>query len=106
MIDKFTGKKISEADHIKQSISTILLTVIGSRIMRRVFGSYLFELVDSPATARIKQITIAVIAHAIVRWEPRVRINNTTIDISFDGKAVIETRTSANEPILVEQALI
>lgn len=105
MIDKFTGKRITEAQHIKQSISTILFTVIGSRLMRRTFGSYLFELIDSPASARIKQVMVAVIAHAIVRWEPRVKISNTTINIRIDGVAVIETTTTSNDLITIQQAL-
>ena len=43
-----TGKTISEIAHIKQSITNILTTPIGSRIMRRDYGSRLFERIDQP----------------------------------------------------------
>ncbi|CAI0906396.1 Uncharacterised protein [Serratia quinivorans] len=34
-----SGRAVEDIDHIRQSISKILLTPIGSRITRRPFGS-------------------------------------------------------------------
>ncbi|HEN3606819.1 TPA: baseplate assembly protein, partial [Yersinia enterocolitica] len=34
-----TGQTITDADHISQSIADILITPVGSRVMRRAYGS-------------------------------------------------------------------
>jgi len=41
-----TGLSISEADHIRQSVRDILVTPVGSRVMRREYGSLLSALID------------------------------------------------------------
>lgn len=105
MIDKATGQPIDELTHIQQSISTIMLTYIGSRIQRRDFGSHLFELVDAPVTDRTLQLLIAVTADAVMRWEPRIRMNNTRIDISPDRAVTITTKTSLNRDVSITQPL-
>ncbi len=105
MISKTTGALISRDEHIRQSISTILFTVIGTRIQRRDFGSYLFDLIDAPTTLRTQQVLIAVIADAIVRWEPRIRMSGTTVQVNTDGTATITTYTALNNEISVTQPL-
>ena len=47
------GKDISEINHLKQSISNILTTPIGSRIMRRDYGSNLFNKIDHPVNGEL-----------------------------------------------------
>ncbi|MGL4827152.1 MAG: GPW/gp25 family protein, partial [Vibrionaceae bacterium] len=47
-MNRFTGYSISELQHIKQSIQDILTTPLGSRVMRRDYGSAIFELIDQP----------------------------------------------------------
>ncbi|CRY18829.1 phage baseplate assembly protein [Yersinia enterocolitica] len=41
-----TGRAITDADHISQSIADILITPVGSRVTRRTYGSLLSELID------------------------------------------------------------
>lgn len=43
-----TGKRLSGAVHLRQSVSDILNTPVGSRVLVRDYGSDLFELLDSP----------------------------------------------------------
>ncbi len=105
MIDKRTGSSIDEDAHIRQSIATILFTVIGTRVQRREFGSYLFDLIDAPLSLRTQQILIAVIADAIVRWEPRIKMNSTVVEINKDGSATITTRTTLNNELTITESL-
>ncbi len=76
--------------HIQQSVRDILTTPIGSRIMRRDYGSLLPELIDHPGNAagvlRLKAATIG----AIARWEPRIRITRIDFDLDVTGKAVLD----------------
>ena len=47
-MNRETGGAISTVEHIGQSISDILTTRLGTRVMRREYGSLLPELVDQP----------------------------------------------------------
>lgn len=69
-----TGRLLSGIEHLQQSIADILCTLIGSRVMRRDYGSRLFELLDKPLNpSTILQWTAAV-ADALGRWEPRFKL--------------------------------
>ena len=43
-----TGLSISEVEHIRQSVRDILVTPVGSRVMRREYGSLVPALIDKP----------------------------------------------------------
>jgi phage baseplate assembly protein W len=79
-----------EIDHIRQSIKDILTTPIGSRVMRRDYGSLIPELIDQPGNAanllRLKAASIG----AIARWERRIVIKRIDFDFDATGKAVID----------------
>jgi phage baseplate assembly protein W len=78
-IDRQTGRLLIGWDHCVQSIAVILTTRVGSRVMRRPFGSAALELQDRNATAkRIMQIYAAVAA-AIKRWEPGFRLQTIAL---------------------------
>lgn len=85
-----TGRALDGVDHIRQSIRDILTTRIGSRVMRRDYGSLLPELIDHPANpANLLRLQAASIM-AILRWEPRVRITRTAFQIGMDGAATLD----------------
>ncbi len=79
-MDRQTGKPLAHLAHVRQSVADILTTPIGTRVMRREYGSRLFELVDAP----LNDVTMAEIyvatAEAIERWEPRLKL--LSIDVS------------------------
>jgi uncharacterized protein len=81
----------ADAD-IRHSIGVILTTPIGTRVMRRSFGSYLFDLVDSPGTPTGALKVIAAAADAIERWEPRVAFVSGRITEDGTGRAVLTVR--------------
>lgn len=88
-IDARTGQPLDETADIVQSVHTILTTPIGTRVMRRGFGSHLFDLVDSPATPRGALRLIAAAADAIDRWETRVRFVSGAVVPAGDGRATL-----------------
>lgn len=67
-------------DHVRQSIEVILNTPIGSRVMRRDFGSELMALIDRPMNDRVILAIYSACATAIARWEPRFAITGISID--------------------------
>jgi hypothetical protein len=88
-IDSSTGKPLDGLAHLRQSIRDILLTPIGSRVMRRDYGSRLFSLVDSPANEANKIEYIAATAEALDRWEPRLRVTRVQVSATDAGRVQI-----------------
>lgn len=83
-IDNSNGRSLAGIDHLKQSIRDILLTPIGTRVMRRDYGSRLFELIDAPMNGQTIIDIIAATAEALDRWEPRIVLERVVLD---DGVA-------------------
>ncbi|MCP4103294.1 MAG: phage baseplate protein, partial [Lentisphaerae bacterium] len=77
-IDKTTGRYLSGLDHLKQSITDILTTPIGSRVMRREYGSRLPRLVDAPLNSSTLVDLYSATAEALQRWEPRFKLTEVT----------------------------
>ena len=69
-----TGKELTGLAHLRQSVRDILTTPIGTRVMRRGYGSRLMELVDSPLTPATLTDIYAAANEALSRWEPRLRV--------------------------------
>jgi phage baseplate assembly protein W len=67
-----TGLSISEVEHIRQSVRDILVTPVGSRVMRREYGSLLSQMIDQPQTPALRLQIMAACYSAIQKWEPRV----------------------------------
>lgn len=80
-MDRETGTRIDETAHIHQSIADILTTPLGTRVMRREYGSLLPELVDQPlnGTTVLRAYSATIIA--LLMWEPRVSIRSVQREI-------------------------
>lgn len=92
-----TGMPLQGIEHLRQSISDILTTPIGSRIMRRTYGSLAFELIDWAANATGEMLLKAVCADALAKWEPRLRLRRIAlsqvnlsggVEIDIDGEYI------------------
>ncbi|WP_286707778.1 GPW/gp25 family protein [Psychrobacter sp. UBA2514] len=89
-MSRSTGQRIDQTNHILQSVRDILMTPIGSRVMRRDYGSLLPFLIDSPINAYFIMQLRASVIHALMRWETRVtptRIELMTDDSASQGVA-------------------
>lgn len=74
-----TGKPLGDTAHLAQSITDILSTPLGSRVMRRDYGSLLFELIDRPINGALRMLLHAATAIALRQWEPRIRLTRVTM---------------------------
>jgi hypothetical protein len=88
-MDTNTGKAISGAPRRAQSIARILTTPLGSCVMRRDFGSLLFELLDRPLNVATAMLLRAATAIAIRRWETGFQITRVTLSGDFPGGAPV-----------------
>ncbi|CAQ86370.1 MULTISPECIES: GPW/gp25 family protein [Photorhabdus] len=85
-----TGEAISDIAHVRQSVSDILLTPMGSRITRRQYGSLLSELIDAPQNPALRLQIMAACYTAIQRWEPRITLTAITINQGEAGHMTVD----------------
>lgn len=89
-MNKSDGTAIDDIDHIRQSITDILTTPVGSRVMRREYGSDIFTLIDAPINGATKMRLMAATVMAIINWEPRVKVTSMSIYITMNGEMVLD----------------
>ena len=89
-MNRDSGRTLADLAHIQQSVADILITPIGSRPMRRAYGSLLSELIDQPQNAALRLQIMAVCYSAILQWEPRISLTGITFETTYDGKMVVE----------------
>lgn len=97
-MNRTTGTALDRVEHIRQSVTDILTTPIGSRVMRRDYGSLLPELIDQPLTGATALRAYSATVVALMRWEPRIRVRQITrtvsttrpgrLDLILDGRRV------------------
>lgn len=108
-MNRNTGKKLSGVDHLRQSIVDILTTPIGSRVMRRDYGSRLYQLVDAPINRALFVEVYAATAEALVKWEPRFQLSRVQVEsakpgqisIALEGLYLPENRSLSLEGVLL-----
>ncbi len=85
-----TGRALDDLPHIRQSIRDILSTPLGSRVMRRDYGSMVPDLIDHPAHPATQLRLKAATVMAVARWEPRVALTRIGFSLDATGRAVID----------------
>lgn len=106
-MSRHTGQRIDELEHIRQSVADILTTPIGSRVMRREYGSRLPELIDQPLTGPTLLRAYAATTKALIRWEPRIKVRSITRKVHTDRPGTVTlgiqgVRTNTGEPFQME----
>jgi phage baseplate assembly protein W len=89
-INRITGAPLGGIDHLRQSIVDILTTRLGTRVMRRTYGSRLFDLIDAPLNRATIVDVYAATADALKRWEPRFKLTKAQIVSSELGMITID----------------
>lgn len=88
-MSQHTGRALDGDDHLRQSIADILTTPVGSRVMRREYGSDLPRLIDSPINGETVVELFHATAVALARWEPRLRLERVQVTDVADGALAI-----------------
>ena len=78
-MDRNTGHLLSGIEHLHQSITDLLTTPIGSRLMQRTYGSRLYELVDAPINRNTLVEIYMAVAQALNRWEKRFKLHQVQV---------------------------
>jgi phage baseplate assembly protein W len=110
-MNRETGKPLSRTAHLAQSVTDILTTPIGSRVIMREYGSRLPRLVDRPMNATTIMEVYAATAEALERWEPRIQLNKVSADFSgfVEGRLAITLQgidKENNQPLVLNDLLV
>lgn len=89
-MDRHTGKVVEGLAHLRQSLTDILSTPIGSRVMRRDYGSRLPELLAAPMEPGLLVEITAASAAAIRKWEPRYRLTRVILAAQGPGHLTVD----------------
>lgn len=90
-MNRIDGTRLEGIDHMRQSIADILTTPVGSRVMRRDYGSLLPALLDQPDNASTRLRLYAAVASALMRWEPRLRLTRVgLLNGTRPGQVVVD----------------
>lgn len=84
-LNRDTAARLTDDDHLSQSLADILFTPIGSRVMRRSYGSALPALIDAPVNSETVVDLFAAVADAIDAWEPRITLRRVEITEASDA---------------------
>jgi phage baseplate assembly protein W len=74
---------------VRESIRVILLTEPGERLMREDFGCGLRRFLFEPNTVTTRQLIRERVEKAIGRWEPRVQVDQVTVEADADNPRLI-----------------
>lgn len=88
------GRTLTDDQHLAQSVRDVLLTPLGSRVMRRDYGSALFDLLDAPQNAVTSMQLMAAAVIAIDRWEPRITLTRVSLTDPAAAQRVLHLRGS------------
>jgi len=101
-MNAYTGHTVVDRQHLAQSIADILTTPLGSRVMRREYGSQLVDLIDWPLNSATRLQAYAATATALMRWEPRIRLSRVQLALGeVAGQAILDIEgalADSNEP--------
>ncbi|OLU22478.1 baseplate assembly protein [Pseudomonas sp. PA15(2017)] len=90
-LSRTTGLALDATEHLRQSIADILTTPLGSRVMRREYGSNLPFLIDQPFNDHTRQLCYAATAMALMRWEPRLRLTRIAFSLGAEpGRVLVD----------------
>nr|WP_312064534.1 GPW/gp25 family protein [Pantoea septica] len=92
-----SGAALADLEHIRQSVRDILTTPLGSRVMRRRYGSLLSALIDQPQNPALRLQIMSACYMALLQWEPRIQLSAINYEASYDGGMTVELTGSRSD---------
>jgi phage baseplate assembly protein W len=79
----------SGPEELEQAIYLVLATAPGERPMRPEFGCRLQDFVFAPADAGTAGMLAAEVSASLLRWEPRVSVDDVAVSTDADDPSVL-----------------
>lgn len=84
-LSRLTARALDLDEHLAQSITDILTTPKGARVLRRDYGSRLPDLIDAPMNGETLVDVFAETAEALDLWEPRLKLRRVEVTAAAAG---------------------
>lgn len=108
-MNAFTGRPLAGLDHLRQSVRDILTTRVGTRVMRRAYGSMVPDLVDAPLNDETLVDLYAETVAALMKWEPRIDVEQVSASIPAPGRvelSLVGVYTPTGEPVTIDGIVV
>lgn len=79
---KMSTTSLTDFSHIEESISQILRTSIGERVMELYFGSRVSTHIFDPSDESSYSLIKHEVVEALTQFEPRIEVQTSDIDLS------------------------
>lgn len=90
-----TGATLTDTAQLSASLRTLLTTPIGSRVMRRDYGSRIPDLIDAPMGPSTLNRCSSAAYTAIRTWEPRLTVRRIQFQISTTRSGLLVASLTA-----------
>ncbi|MFA5354795.1 MAG: GPW/gp25 family protein [Thermodesulfovibrionales bacterium] len=71
---------VSDEESIRTSLTILLSTAVGERLMEPRYGCNLQEMIFEPLTTTMKTYISGLVEQAILHFEPRIRLNGLALE--------------------------
>ena len=82
---------VSDEQDIKESLMILLTTQLGERVMNHEYGAGMERMLFEPLTTDLKTYMTDIVKNAVVRYEPRVDLDEVEMEDSgeLEGRIII-----------------
>lgn len=101
-VDRFTGRPLEGRAYLRQRIADVITTPIGSRPMRRDYGSRVPEMIDMAVNPANVLLLYGAVATALQRWVGGFRLTRVQLlrgdqpgqfDLALEGEETSQPAT-------------
>ena len=89
-INRFTGKPLSNWDHVSQSLGVLFSTRLFTRVMLRGYGFAVLGLLGRDLTPDVVMRFYMAIVIAVELWEPRFRVTQLAFPIDSNSPSKLQ----------------
>lgn len=75
-VDHTGSLRMTTGSDVADSISVVLMTAPGERLMRPQFGCRIWDLLFEPVTANLVGLIRQAVRDALAQWEPRIEVED------------------------------
>ncbi len=88
-VDHTGSLRMTDGADLTDSITVVLMTAPGERLMRPQFGCRIWDLLFEPVTANLVGLIREAVRDALAQWEPRIEVEDVVPVPDSDNQGLI-----------------
>ncbi len=93
-VDHTGSLRMTQGADLTDSISVVLMTAPGERLMRPQFGCRIWDLLFEPVTGNLLGLIAEAVRDALAQWEPRIDVDEVKPEPDPDNHALVRIQVS------------